>query len=117
MAPFFEVLTSSGKYYWVPIERVEFVEFRTPERPKDLLWRRAHMVVREGPDGEVFVPSLYAQTHSHEDAQLRLGRRTEWIEKEGTPVRGVGQRMFLIGDEAKTILQLKEITFEKAEPN
>ena len=73
------------------------------------------MVVSEGPDGEVFLPSLYANTHRSDDAQLRLGRGTQWIDEEGTPVRGFGQRMFLVGDEAKTILQLKEITFQQAD--
>ena len=59
-ASFFEVLTSTGKYFWIPLERVDTVEFRAWERPRDLLWRRAHMVVRGGPDGEVYLPVLYA---------------------------------------------------------
>ena len=50
------MLTSTGKYYWIPMERVEMIEFHDPARPRDLLWRRAHMVVRGGPDGEVFLP-------------------------------------------------------------
>ena len=114
-APFLEVLTSTGKYYWVPIERIQFVEFRAPERPKDLLWRRAHMVVREGPDGEVFLPALYPQTHTSDDDQLRLGRGTQWIEDAGAPVRGIGQRMYLVGEDTIPILQLKEITYQQAE--
>src|SRR3972149_7861010 len=36
---FFEVLTSNGKDYWIPMERVERIEFRPPKRPRDLLWR------------------------------------------------------------------------------
>ena len=52
-ASFFEVLTSNGKYYWIPMERVALIEFRAPVRPRDLLWRRVHIVVRDGPDGEV----------------------------------------------------------------
>lgn len=111
-ASFFEVLTSTGKYYWVPIERVQVLEFRAPERPKDLLWRRAHMSVHDGPDGEVFLPSLYVGTHTHDDDRLRLGRGTQWIEQEGEPVRGIGQREFLVGEEALSIMQLNELTFE-----
>ena len=114
-APFWEVLTTAGKYYWVPVERVQLVEFRAPERPRDLLWRRAHMVVREGPDGEVFLPALYPGTHASDDDQLRLGRGTQWIEQPGAPVRGIGQRMYLVGDEALPMLQLTEITFEPTE--
>src|SRR5262245_19732948 len=44
-ASHFEVLTSTGKYYWVPIASVKTLEFRAPERRRDLLWRRALMSV------------------------------------------------------------------------
>ena len=44
-AAVFEVLTSTGKYYWIPVERVELIELRPVERVRDLLWRRARMVV------------------------------------------------------------------------
>jgi type VI secretion system protein ImpE len=110
-AGFFEVLTSTGKYYWIPVERVELIEFRAAERPRDLLWRRAHTVVRGGPDGEVFFPTLYGGTLSESDDLLRLGRMTDWRGADGEPRRGVGQRTFVVGDEDKTIMELKELTF------
>jgi type VI secretion system protein ImpE len=114
-ASFFEVLTSNGKYYWIPTERVELIEFRPPARPRDLLWQRVHMIVTDGPDGEVYLPTLYAGTHALEDDQLRLGRATDWTGGEGSPVRGVGQRTFLIGDEALSILELQTVTFDRTE--
>ncbi len=75
---FFEVLTTTGKYYWVPMERVELLEFAAPRRPRDLLWRTVHMEVRGGPDGEVFLPALYAGASGESDDRLRLGRMTDW---------------------------------------
>jgi type VI secretion system protein ImpE len=108
-ASFFEVLTSTGKYYWIPLERVERVEFRAPERPRDLLWRRAHMAVRSGPDGEVYLPALYPGTHAESDDRLRLGRLTEWRGGNEAPLRGVGQRMFVIGEEDRAIMELHEL--------
>jgi len=109
---FFEVLTSNGKYYWIPINRVETVEFHTPERPRELLWRPAHMVVRGGPDGEVFLPTLYAGSHAQSDDRLRLGRFTDWIGEEGAPVRGIGQRMYLCGDQDRGMLELERISID-----
>jgi type VI secretion system protein ImpE len=109
-ASFFEVLTSNGKYYWIPTERVERIEFRAPARPRDLLWQRVHMIVRGGPDGEVYLPTLYAGTHAQDDKQLRLGRATDWRGGNGTPVRGLGLRTFLVGDEGRTILELRDVT-------
>ncbi|MGO8744501.1 MAG: type VI secretion system accessory protein TagJ [Thermoguttaceae bacterium] len=115
IAPFFEVLTSTGKYFWIPIHRVESIEFRPPQRPHDLLWRRAHMIVQGGPDGEVFLPSLYAGSESDGDDQIRLGRKTDWHTGNGGPTRGIGQRLFLVGDEARSILELRQISFAPAE--
>jgi type VI secretion system protein ImpE len=110
-APVFEVLTSTGKYYWVPVEKVESIEIRPPGRPRDLLWVQAHMIVRGGPDGVVYLPALYAGTHLEADDKLRLGRATDWRSADGGPVRGVGLRTFLVGAEGKSILEMKEITF------
>jgi type VI secretion system protein ImpE len=115
-ASFFEVCTTNGKYYWIPMERVELIEFRPPVRPRDLLWRRVHMVVAGGPDGEVYLPALYAGTHAETEDQLRLGRSTDWREADGGPVRGVGQKMFLLGDETRGILAINDLCFSAPAP-
>jgi type VI secretion system protein ImpE len=112
-ACFFEVLTSTGKYYWVPVERVESLEFSPPRRARDLLWRRARMIVRGGPDGEVFLPALYAGASAEADDRLRLGRMTEWRGGDGLPVRGAGQRTFLVGGDDRPILELQALTIDQ----
>ncbi len=113
-APFFEVLTSTGKYYWIPMDRVVSIEFRAPTRPHHLLWRAAQMVVADGPDGEVYLPSLYPGSATAGDDQLRLGRATDWRGGEGGPVRGIGQRCFLAGEEAVSILEIGRLDFTTA---
>lgn len=107
-----EVLTSKGTYIWVPFERVESLEFRAPERPRDLLWRRVAIAVRDGPEGEVFVPVVYAGTDLDDTA--RLARSTEWTGGDGAPVRGRGQRTYLVGDEAVPLLDMTVLRFEPA---
>ncbi len=109
-AGFFEVLTSTGKYFWIPTEQVASIEFRPPKRPRDLLWRRAHMIVRDGPDGEVFLPTIYAGAEDAPDS-VRLGRSTDWREGDEGLVEGVGLRMFLIGDEGRTIMDIGTLDF------
>lgn len=106
----FEVLTSTGKYYWTPIEKVRSIVFEPTKRPRDILWRRATMDVIDGPQGEVYLPSVYPWTDGSDDA-LRLSRATDWIGEERKPTRGVGQRMFLVGDEAKSIMQVHKLDF------
>ncbi|MGH7199740.1 MAG: type VI secretion system accessory protein TagJ [Planctomycetaceae bacterium] len=110
-ASVFEVLTSTGKYYWVPVERVSSLIFHPPERPHDLIWRRAGMEVADGPEGDVYLPTLYPGTGRSGDDKLRLGRATDWQGDDGEPVRGLGLRTYLIGEDDRTILQLGEIEF------
>jgi len=108
-----EVLTSDGRYFWVPIADVVSIEFRAPSTPRDLLWRNVVLTVRNGPEGEVFLPVLYAGTETEADDGLRLGRATEWKGGDGTPVRGVGQRTFLVGDDAAPILGIQALTLDQ----
>ncbi|HME25582.1 MAG TPA: type VI secretion system accessory protein TagJ [Acetobacteraceae bacterium] len=113
LAGSFEVLTTTGKYFWIPTERVETLEFHPPKRPRDLLWRRASMSVASGPDGEVYLPVVYAADDPVTDA-LRLGRETDWRQPEGGPVRGVGQRMFIVGEDAVPMMELGNFRFDVA---
>ena len=110
-AGFLETLTSNGKYYWVPMDRIEVIEFKKPEKSLDLLWQPAHMVVEGGPDGDVYLPVMYAGSHAHDDDQLRLGKATEWTETDGGPVRGIGQRVLLVGENDLPVLQIHNLTF------
>src|SRR4030095_1568667 len=48
----FEVITTTGKYFWIPPERVLLLEFHAAKRPRDLFWRRATMQVADGAEGE-----------------------------------------------------------------
>jgi type VI secretion system protein ImpE len=110
MAGSFEVLTSTGKYFWIPTERVVSANFHAPTRVRDLIWRRASMVVSDGPEGDVYVPAIYAADEALTDA-LRLGRETDWREAEGGLVRGVGQRVFLAGDEGVDVMAVRSLKF------
>jgi type VI secretion system protein ImpE len=108
-----EVLTSNGEYYWIPIAQIESLEFGEPERAFDHIWRRTHLIVRDGPDGEVFLPVLYAAAAQEADDRIRLGRMTDWRGGDATPIRGVGQRMFLVGEDDLPIMELKTVTFDE----
>jgi type VI secretion system protein ImpE len=104
-----EVLTSTGKYFWVPIGSVASIEFRAPERRRDLIWRRAQLSVAGGPDGEVFIPAIYVAKGSR--PEHLLGHTTDFAGGEGAPMTGLGMRSFLVGEEDKTIMELSKIEF------
>ena len=104
-----EVVTAKGGYYWVPLERIHHIAFDPPKRPRDLIWRQAHIDVIEGPDAVVYIPARYAGTEAHGDDGLSLARATTWVEMPGGPVRGAGLRTYLFDDTDRTIMELGEI--------
>jgi type VI secretion system protein ImpE len=116
LAPCFEVITTTGKYFWIPPERVVLIEFHPMKRPRDLFWRRATMEVADGPDGHVYLPTIYpplANKDTMSDA-LRLGRATDWQQTggDGGPTRGIGAVTLLVGEEASTWLEMGKIAFQ-----
>lgn len=106
-----EVLSTTGKYFWIPFAKVNSITFAPPQYPRDLLWRRVELDVEGGPDGVVYVPVIYPGTAEESDTALRLGRATDWRGGDDSPVRGVGQKTWLVGDEDVPILELESLTF------
>lgn len=118
LASCFEVITTTGKYFWIPPERVIVLEFHPMKRPRDLFWRRATMQVADGPEGDVYLPTIYppvADGAAVLTDALRLGRATDWLRLgESGPMRGLGAVTLLVGEEPKTWLEMDNIKFQRA---
>ncbi|MEX0731278.1 MAG: type VI secretion system accessory protein TagJ [Aquisalimonadaceae bacterium] len=106
-----EVLATNGKYFWVDQECVVSLTFHPAERPLDLLWRKASLVLTSGTEGDVFIPAVYA-TRTLDQAAL-LGRSTDWDEAGGL-VRGIGQRTWLVGDDALPLADIQTLVMAPA---
>jgi type VI secretion system protein ImpE len=76
------------------------------------------MQVADGPDGEVYLPTIYPplQGAAAEPSEaLRLGRATEWLQVgESGPMRGLGAVTFVVGEEPKTWLEMGSLKFRPA---
>jgi type VI secretion system protein ImpE len=107
--PVLEVM-AHGDYYWLPLEQLATLTATTPASPRDLLWFPARIEVRSGPAGDVFLPALYPGSHQHADASIKLGRQTDWSATDEGPVQGVGLRMFLVDDDAVSLLEWRSLT-------
>jgi type VI secretion system protein ImpE len=108
-----EVL-SQGKYYWLPFEQIDVLTMNAPSTPRDLCWVPAHLGIKSGPEGDVFLPALYVGSHESSDDQLKLGRATDWKAVEGAPVLGVGLRTFIVDDDLVTLLEWRQMEIQEA---
>ncbi|MEI9982386.1 MAG: type VI secretion system accessory protein TagJ [Aliidongia sp.] len=114
LSPVVEMITADGKFYWVPISGVKSIEFEPPDRARDLIWRSARLELADGKHGHVYIPALYV-TPPGADPALRLGRATDWIEQDGGPVRGIGRKCWLVGEEDQDIMALTRIEIDQPE--
>lgn len=109
----FEVIAPNGKYYWIPLEQVAAVTFHPPQRARDVLWRRGQLALKNGVETDVCFPAVYPGSFLDPDQRFALGQMTEWRSAaEGAPVRGIGQRTVLVGDNDIPFLELKKLKFE-----
>jgi len=108
LGPTLEIM-AHGDYYWIPLEQVETLSMVAPRFPRDLIWFPAKLAVKDGPAGDVFIPALYHGSHANADDQVKLGRVTDWVGDEGAPVRGIGSRVFLVNDDARPMLDWREL--------
>jgi type VI secretion system protein ImpE len=105
----FEVF-AHGVYYWVPLESIESVSMNAPRFPRDLLWVPARLETKDNAAGDVFLPALYPGSEGHASDDIKLGRRTAWPENDTGPVLGAGLRIFLIDDDASSLLDWRKLT-------
>jgi type VI secretion system protein ImpE len=107
--PVLEVLAHGG-YYWLPLAQVDAVTALPPKFPRDLIWLPVKLAVKDGPAGDAFLPCRYPGTTDVTGDELKLARATDWTPPGDGPVRGVGLRMFLAGDDALSVAEWRELT-------
>jgi len=113
MAPFLEIIINR-RYIWVPFVQIKRFTIAPPRRLRDLLWADATLETVGGPSGSVLLPVLYSGSFRHPDEQVRLGRATEWQDVGEKLVRGCGQRIFMVDEGEKPMLQCRQVEFHPA---
>jgi len=92
-----EVIMTGGAYLWIDFAKIAALNIEPIARPRDLAFRRAELSLVDGAIAHVLLPAIYHG--SAEDAVLKLGRQTDWIDEPTGITTGRGQRCFLAGDE------------------
>jgi type VI secretion system protein ImpE len=110
LRPVLEVFTPAG-YFWVPWEQIQDLEVAPPQNLRDLLWAPAKLATRDGQPAEVFLPNLYQGSACHAEGLVRLGHKTDWLDLGEGVVLGSGRKVFVVGDDDRTLFELGEVRF------
>jgi type VI secretion system protein ImpE len=106
----FEAIVKDS-YTWIPFEQVSKVVFIKPKSLRDLYWTQVEMEMTNGTAGEMFIPSLYVNSHKSDDDEIRLGRVTDWRDAGDDVFVGEGTRLFAVGGASKPMPEIEEIEF------
>jgi len=103
-----------GRYFWVPVHRAQQIVIEEPADLRDVVWMPAHFVWVNGGDTFGLIPTRYVGSEASDDPQIRLARRTEWIEQGEGVYEGLGQRLLATDAAELPLMDVREITLVTA---
>lgn len=98
-------------YLWVPFEALSELSVAEPKTLLDLLWSPGSISTRDGFTTKCYLPVLYPCTPLSGDERVRLGRVTDWNDFGAGLFLGSGQHVYVVGDEERALLEMREIRF------
>jgi type VI secretion system protein ImpE len=106
---------AGGRYLWIPFAHLAAVRIEAPKRLRDLRWSPARVStnasVRDMELGEVLIPALTPGAWRHADAEIRLGRATDWDELPDGDFAPVGQKVLRVDGELVPLLEVRDLVF------
>jgi type VI secretion system protein ImpE len=109
---------AGGRYLWVPFAHLAAVRLEAPVRLRDLRWAPARVAtgpsVRDMELGEVLLPALTPGAWRHAEADIRLGRATDWDELPDGDYAPVGQKLLRVDDELVPLLEVRDLQLTPA---
>ncbi len=107
--PSFEAIVG-GRWGIVPFAAVTSITSEGPQDLRDLIWLPVQIALRSGQSAAGFLPARYPGSETA-DADLRLGRRTDWRASPAGET-GLGQKVWTLGGDSDVgLLDFRNLTF------
>lgn len=117
LGPILEAVIN-GAYYWVPFHLIKALHIEEPTDLRDLVWMPAEFTWANGGGVVGLIPTRYPGSETNENTQIRMCRRTEWLECGADLFVGVGQRMLATEAAEYPLMEIREISLNtSAEPD
>lgn len=100
----------NGAYYWVPFHVIKSLRIEEPTDLRDLVWTPAQFTWANGGGSVALIPTRYPGSETAADAQMRLSRRTEWLDRGADLFVGLGQRMLATDADEYPLMEIREMS-------
>jgi len=114
LGPVLEAVVN-GRYFWIPLQRVQRIELEAPTDLRDTVWTPASFTWTNGAETVGLIPTRYPDTVGASDDALLLARRTDWIEEGARAGRGLGQRMLVTDAGEYALMDVRVIEFDSVD--
>ena len=104
-----------GKYYWVPFEYLRELNFRPRTHLMDSIWAPVDFEWLNEGKAAGYIPVRYPGSETSVDPQIRLGRRTDWEQKEENFYLGLGHRSLVTSEADFALSEIRLIKFVQPE--
>jgi type VI secretion system protein ImpE len=113
LGPTLEAIVN-GRYYWIPLHRIAEIRLEKPTDLRDLVWLPADFKWANGGEAVGLIPARYPGTEASADPNLKLARRTEWVEAGAGLFTGLGQRMLATDAAELSLMDIKTVVLGPA---
>ena len=100
-------------YVWLPFDEVVSVEFVERKSLRDVYWPQAKVEMKNGTEGEMFLPALYVNSWKSSDDEVRLGRTVDWRDIGDEIYVGEGARLYWMGGMEMPCTRIENISFRR----
>ncbi|MDX1391262.1 MAG: type VI secretion system accessory protein TagJ [Rheinheimera sp.] len=107
LAGYLELFGTDGHYYLAKFNEIDSLQLKKPASVLDAVWRRAEIVIKDGPQGEVFVPMTYINSVRVAE---RLGKETNWQQHHEHLVTGLGHKMLMAGEQVLALSDIRTLS-------
>jgi type VI secretion system protein ImpE len=111
IGPMLEAIVN-GRYYWIPFQCIRKVQIEKPEDLRDVVWTPGHFEWANGGEAVGMIPTRYPGSESHEDALIRMARKTEWEQRDEEIHFGLGQRMLATDQGEYPLIDIRAIELD-----
>ena len=108
IGPFLEAIVN-GNYYWIPFQRIQRIQLEAPEDLRDMVWTPAQFTWTNAGQMVGLIPTRYAGSETSEDSQIRMSRKTEWVDAGDEEFVGLGQRILATDTNEYSLLDVRDI--------
>ncbi|HET6277521.1 MAG TPA: type VI secretion system accessory protein TagJ [Candidatus Polarisedimenticolia bacterium] len=108
LGPMLEAIVN-GRYYWIPFHRIRKIRIEEPADMRDMVWTPVHFEWANGGEMVGMIPTRYPGSEASDDAQIRMARKTEWMQRDEETFLGLGQRMLSTNEDEYPLIDIRSI--------